>query len=1188
MQRLARIAGSFAIVLVAYWVYAHTAVPLIEPSVKEADGAQTGEPTGNLHAGNDYYLKEMQKLFKPGDWQIDTQNAPMVLDINNRAKLLLQKYETQSDGRIKLTPCTMVFLYDGPAESEDERLRQSVVLEAPEGAIVRFDSPLDPRRLKFGRPIGGELQGNITIRSSGKSLGPEDDLLIHARSLVWNDQDASSDYPVDFQWGNNVGSGNGLHIKLAPRAPNGSAVDRGPNVSGIELFEMRKIDRLHIEGDPNKPKNAVAANSAPVGSPAAEQNPLAAARGSSSVDPNPFAVTTDMGPIDVTCSGAFRFNLLKRTAAFEDHVEVTQRNPVGPGNQLLCDKLLMYFVPRHQEQAASNSSTSDLELERIEAQGKPVTLLAPNASPKKSVSARGERLSYNLTTKLIELDGGPEVFLQQGENEIHGTSLKYLQSKSKVSNALGEARVKGPGWLRANTNDQPSQQFVARWNGELYLSPKDDCHVISLTGGSLMDFTGLGKLSAESIYFWISEDTTKQPPWKPVKMLARSNVVLDMASKSNDSAEATQVNGAVDEMKVWFEQKNSPNGIRVETSTGAANTEGGRRKAEGGRENVEEGQARNISFRRSETDNTNYFQTVFRQPAAVPATTSPAIVRPMNAPPVNPNLLPNATQGVVTNPYIPSPASANNQPAINNSPLSSGSLNNSPLPLGEVRGEGILQGGRQQRFAVRGGTLEAKVFLQEDPKDKPELSSLIITGNVRLEETQTRVAGEKPLVITGDKVVVENLGEMNAYSPATNLQPVNSAANRSMPITYPRVQDSAEYKMVVLGQPAVVDGHGLNLSGSNINLDRRANRLWIEGPGVMDLPMPNQLNGQPIAAPGTLNVKWKKGMNFDGLTATFEEEIDVSSPGRHLQTQKLSVKLQQPINFRDPNLQNQNQNNAALLSCDGGVFLESNEFDDKQQRTYVRMQVRDLDFDVQSRVLTAGGPGWLNSVRQDDGSMAQNQQGIFLPIHAATPPPGAAVNPVVQPQPTYPLMGMHVNFQGAIRGNLNPNMQRIDFNDNVHLLYAPVNDWSAMLDPEKTDPLGPNEFMLKCDILEVRHMVHPATKEQSTELDAQGNSVVYGLISNAQEKDVMYTARAMRISYNTAKDQLILEGDGRSDVHLYRQLQLGGPPDDTAMKKIIFYLKTRRISSEGIQSIQINQLPPLEKNGTGAYNGRTR
>jgi hypothetical protein len=41
---------------------------------------------------------------------------------------------------------------------------------------------------------------------------------------------------------------------------------------------------------------------------------------------------------------------------------------------------------------------------------------------------------------------------------------------------------------------------------------------------------------------------------------------------------------------------------------------------------------------------------------------------------------------------------------------------------------------------------------------------------------------------------------------------------------------------------------------------------------------------------------------------------------------------------------------------------------------------------------------------------------------------------------------------------------------------------------------------------------------------------------------------------------------------LYRQLQLGAPWDDMAMKKIIFYLKTNTISSEGIQSLQINQL----------------
>ena len=117
MHHLARIAGSFAIVLVAYWVYAHTAVPLIEPAVKgAADSSGEEGPQGKLIAGGDYYIKELQGLFRPGDWEIDKQNPPMVLDINNRAKLLLQKYDTLGNDRMKLHPCTIVLLYDGPAE----------------------------------------------------------------------------------------------------------------------------------------------------------------------------------------------------------------------------------------------------------------------------------------------------------------------------------------------------------------------------------------------------------------------------------------------------------------------------------------------------------------------------------------------------------------------------------------------------------------------------------------------------------------------------------------------------------------------------------------------------------------------------------------------------------------------------------------------------------------------------------------------------------------------------------------------------------------------------------------------------------------------------------------------------------------------------------------------------------------
>jgi hypothetical protein len=396
--------------------------------------------------------------------------------------------------------------------------------------------------------------------------------------------------------------------------------------------------------------------------------------------------------------------------------------------------------------------------------------------------------------------------------------------------------------------------------------------------------------------------------------------------------------------------------------------------------------------------------------------------------------------------------------------------------------------------------------------------------------------------------------------------------------------DRGEYKITVVGQPANVNGHDLNMIGTNLNLDLNGNLFTINGPGSMELPMPNNFNGQQIANPGTMTVKWKKEMRFDGLVASFKEEVTADSPNRHLRTSELEVKLQQPIHFRDPHLQNQKDRKAASLTCKGGVELESNELDEKQQRSYIRLYVVDLYYDLQSGWLTAGGPGWFNTVRPDDNAALQNQQGVFVPIRAAAPTSGMAVNPVVQPQSTQPLMATHVLFQGSITGNLTPDAQRIVISDGVRLIYVPTDDWSAMPNPDKTNP-GPNEFLLKCDTLHLCGMVHPATKAKYAEIAAQGNAVAYGIVANSGSNDAIYIARAMRIGYNTAKDQLILEGDGRTDVHLYRQLQLGAPLDDTAMKKIFYYPKTNTISTEGIQSLQINQLSPMG-NKPGSPSGK--
>ena len=71
--------------------------------------------------------------------------------------------------------------------------------------------------------------------------------------------------------------------------------------------------------------------------------------------------------------------------------------------------------------------------------------------------------------------------------------------------------------------------------------------------------------------------------------------------------------------------------------------------------------------------------------------------------------------------------------------------------------------------------------------------------------------------------------------------------------------------VTVSGSPAHFEGRGLGLTASNISLNRGNNRLWIDGPGQMDLPC-SKTSGQPLAAPGSLAVHWQQRMTFDGRT----------------------------------------------------------------------------------------------------------------------------------------------------------------------------------------------------------------------------------------------------------------------------------------------------------------------------------
>ena len=222
-----------------------------------------------------------------------------------------------------------------------------------------------------------------------------------------------------------------MHVTLIAGTPKNGGGMNGPNVAGVEVFEMRRVERVHLESSPSPGESAAAdANSG------AKQSA------------GPFSAGDANAPVEITCRGPFSFNVVKRVASFADNVDVVRLNPNGPSDQIQGDLLSMYFIARDKAKADSANSP-DLDLERLEMRGHPVTVNAPT----QNVTARSERLEYNLKTNLISLDGGPEVFLRQGPNEIHGHSLQY---QSLGPNRLGRAAAQGPGWLRDKPPTNPT------------------------------------------------------------------------------------------------------------------------------------------------------------------------------------------------------------------------------------------------------------------------------------------------------------------------------------------------------------------------------------------------------------------------------------------------------------------------------------------------------------------------------------------------------------------------------------------------------------------------------------------------------------------------------------------------------------------------------------------------------------
>ena len=89
-----------------------------------------------------------------------------------------REYDNLGDGRVKIHPCTIVFPYEGPAENEAQRRRQTVILEAPDGRRAPVRPAAGPRpgegRTAGGRATQGQGHDPQRLEAAGPRGRPAD------------------------------------------------------------------------------------------------------------------------------------------------------------------------------------------------------------------------------------------------------------------------------------------------------------------------------------------------------------------------------------------------------------------------------------------------------------------------------------------------------------------------------------------------------------------------------------------------------------------------------------------------------------------------------------------------------------------------------------------------------------------------------------------------------------------------------------------------------------------------------------------------------------------------------------------------------------------------------------------------------------------------------------------------------
>ena len=500
--RFKRTIGSLAMVLVGYAAYSAVAVPMLEPSIEIAASRQTATARPSAPTRS----RRFESLFAAGDWELQ---RPKVLE-TDRGTLIFDDYRALPNSRMQLDRCTLIF----QTGDEDDVDARPIILRAAEGAILFFDGELNIPRGEFGRLMGGELPGVVTIHSP-PTPGADDGLEITTRDIRIEERRIWTPSNVAFRYGPNSGSGSDLSITMHPPAKGKPASRADSNLGRLKSFELVRVDKIELQ----------------IPADSLSDSPLG-----SQITPQPAIRETT--PVEIGCRGSLEFDFDELRLTLNDHVDVVRHNIDGPSDQLNCQELRVYFNNPDAEGETERKTSIKLAPSKLVAIGFPMILRADSFG----AFARGEQLEYDFAKQRITMRDREGVVLGNKDFELKS---KWLWYELREGKQLGSMRAGGPGRVTGRLG-KDQQPFETTWQTEVILQPFHGSDVLSLVDAVHVSVEGAGEVFANQLHVYLTEQPRSDDP-------ARSSITADrLKAVGNVRFDSPRIAGIIQDVQIWF------------------------------------------------------------------------------------------------------------------------------------------------------------------------------------------------------------------------------------------------------------------------------------------------------------------------------------------------------------------------------------------------------------------------------------------------------------------------------------------------------------------------------------------------------------------------------------------------------------------------------------------------------------